>query len=229
MSDSASIQTNGGGQQVAAPRIEDFIKYVHAGVSAWEQAGQILVRLLREDPQVFRKITEAYDFITRDTLEVFHSIGIRTLYPLTMLLPRRVSYAVRAMRYDAQKRVCTEPIQVVSRLVGDKPVVERKSVSKLTDREVKQALWPKGNRSVEWQVRLLSAPKDPAKAMAQKLFAAPAATARTPKHVQNYAVRRTTGGGNNFVFEKTMAHNSMVQRVLLTEGQALIELTEYQD
>ena len=231
MENTTAIQTNGnGGRPVKidiAPSIREFIGYVHAGVSAWEKAGEILVKLRNEDPGVFRKITDAYEFITADSLEIFYSIGIRTLYPLTMLLPRRVSSAVRLMRYDAQKKVCQEPVNVVSRMVGDKAVIERKSVAKLTEREVKQALYPKGNRSVDWQVRKLTAPSHDLSDHAKKeVWRAPAPTTRVPVSVGFYAVRRAAAGAG-FCFEKTPARPVTTQRVLLTSGQAVIELTEY--
>lgn len=232
MENKALIQQNGNGGSPSktglAINVSEFVRLVHAGIEAWEQAGQILVQLRNEDPSVFQRITSEYEFITMDALEIFYAIGMRTLYPLVMLLPKHICNTVRTMRYDAQKKVCTEPIQIVSRMVGDKPVIERKSVAKLSERECKRALFPKGNRSIEWQIRDIQRPEAPLMDLRDRVFKAPPIAARVPKTVATYSVRRAIGG-KDFVFEKTMANTASNQRILLSEGQAVIELTEYKD
>jgi len=233
MENQTFIQNNGGGEPITtrpvievniAPKIEDFIAAVHAGVAAWETAGAMLVKMLEANKRVFTDIVTLYPFITIDTLEVFHSIGLRALYPLTMFLPRTVLPMVRRMRYDAQKQVTENPVQLVSRMIGGAPVIVRKPVAKLSADEARRCLWPKGNLSVETQVRKMN--DKITKALTR---AAPKLTEkeaqRLPVSKGKFVVRRGTGG--QFIFEKTMATPYNTQRVMLESGQAVIELCEW--
>jgi hypothetical protein len=229
MENKALIQNNGDSQPISVvlvnpPPIKDFIAAVDAGVKSWERAGQLLVEMLNRDRTVFKKITEAYPHITMDMLEVFHSIGLRALYPLTMMLPRTVLPIVRSMRYDAQVEVNNNLITVVSRMVGDKPVIIQKPVSKLSREEAGRSLCTRGTRSVEWQVKSLKnqtvtslLPK-PAQKTAKEIERKPIVRAK-------FVVRRGPGGA--FVMEKTMASPYNIQRVMLQDGQAVIELCEW--
>jgi hypothetical protein len=199
-----------------------FVTALQAGVNAWEAAGKILVSLRHEDEQVFQRIQKEHPFITPDMLEVFWNFGMRTMYPMVSLLPNGVRKHVQAMRYDAQVKICSEPVQVVTRLVGDKPVVVRKPVSRLTELEARRALGPKGNVSVERQVRELTAPPpDPVTMMPKTVV-----TERRPKEVARFAVSRGVAG--TWRFEPTMANPFTTQRVRLELGQCVIVIEEYQ-
>ena len=209
------------------PTIAKFITCLNAGINAWEAAGLMLVALRKEDADVFKRIMKEHPLITRDTLEVFYNIGIRTFYPMVALLPQRVYSTVKSMTYEAQKRVCSEPIEVVTRMFGDKPVVVRKSISELSSQDCRRALYSKGVVPTAKQIERLNNPAPrPILELTPKPVSAGNAV-RVPKVVGRYAVRRAVGGG--FCFEKTMANSMSTQRILLQGGQALIELTEYGD
>jgi hypothetical protein len=210
------------------PTIKNFVAALQAGVEQWEIAGRILVTLRNEDATVFRKITEAHSFITLDTLEVFYHIGQRTLYPLTVLLPKHVFRSLREMSYEQQVKLCATPINVVTRMVGDKPVIIRKPIAQLSQDDCRKTLWRKGNFSVDHQVKQLTNPKP---ITLQSFTPKPKSGAvqipvRTPKSVGFFAVSR--GPAGTWRFEKTNARPMSSQRVLLECGQAVIELTEYQ-
>lgn len=215
-------------QVIPAPTVDAFIAAVRRGVESWEEAGGILVQLAREDKNIFRKIAHDYPFITIDTLEVFHHIGTKSLYPMTVLLPRHVFPRVREMSYETQKKVCSEPVSVVTRMSGDKPVVIEKGIAKLTADEARKALCRRGNRSVEKQVKALTDGPDWATFTANTPKPVPATAQRLPKSVGLYSVRRGIGG-KDFVFEKTTARPYTLQKIILQHGQAVIELTEYDD
>lgn len=207
----------------AKPTINEFIAALNAGSDGWQRAGEILVALRREDDGVFDKIVHEYQFVTHDILDVFFQIGIKTLYPLALLLPRHVFCAVRQMRYDTQVRVMSDSVDVVTRQVGDKPVVIRKGVAKLSPDEVKRVLGKKGARPVAKQVAMLNT-------FTQKPTprpALPSIAIRTPKEVARFAVSRGVGG--TWRFERTQARSGAEQRVLLQTGQAIVVLTEYQN
>ena len=206
----------------AKPTINEFVAALNAGSDNWQRAGEILVALRREDDNAFHKIVHDYPFVTYDILDVFFQIGIKTLYPLALLLPRHVFSAVRQMRYDAQVKVMSDSIEVVTRQVGDKPAVIRKGIAKLSPDEVKRVLGKKGARPVAKQVALLNTftPKPVAKP------APPSIAIRTPKEVARFAVSRGVGG--TWRFERTQARSGAEQRVLLQTGQAIVVLTEYE-
>lgn len=206
------------------PTIAMFITAFQAGVNAWEAAGRILVALRSEDDDAFDRIEKEHPFITRDMLEVFWNFGMKTMYPMTALLPRSVQGHVRKMTYDAQVKICAEPLQVVTRMVGDKPVIVRKPVSKLTAEEAGRALWRKGNHTVEHQIKQLSSPpvKTISEFLPQNKVVIPE---RRPREVGRFAVSRGTAG--SWRFEKTTANPFTTQNVRLEHGQCVIVLQEY--
>jgi hypothetical protein len=112
---------------------------------------------------------------------------------LIVLLPRHAFKALREMKYDQQVKLCSEPVEIVSRISYDKPVVLRKPIAKMSADECKKALWRKGNRSVEHQVKVLQTSAIDIDGMFPKPVLPEAV--RTPKVVGRYAVLRAVGGG----------------------------------
>lgn len=216
-----AVQVASTGKCDAKPTVEAFIAALNAGAASWIRAGEILVTLRNEDQAVFGKICHDYPFVTADILDVFYQIGIHTLQPMALLLPKQAFNAVRQMRFDAQEKVITEPIEVVTRIAGDKPVVIRKGVAKLTPDECRRALCRKGVVPVAKQVANLKAPPIPT----TPDYKPTAPSVRLPKEVARFAVSRGVGG--TWRFERTMARYSNEQRVTLQSGQAILVLSEY--
>lgn len=205
------------------PTIEMFVAALNAGVNAWEAAGKILVSLRREDEDVFERIQKQHPFITADMLDVFYNFGLRTLYPMVALLPQACRSVVRTMPYEVQQRICAEPVEIVTRIVGDKPVVIRKPVTRLTAGECKRALWRKGNYTVAHQVKQLLNP--PVKPIQELLPKKVVVEERKPREVARFAVSRGTAG--MWRFEKTTANPWNTQNVRLELGQCVIVLQEF--
>jgi hypothetical protein len=206
------------------PTIEMFITALNAGINAWEAAGKILVALRAEEDDVFKRIHKDHPFVTQDMLEVFWNFGMRTLYPMVPLLPRTCQKFMREMPYEVQQRICAEPVQIVTRIVGDKPVVLRKPVTQLTAEECGRALWRNGNYTVEHQIKQMQNP--PVKTI-QELLPQPKTVVeeRKPREVARFAVSRGTAG--TWRFENTMANPFNTQNVRLEQGQCVIVLQEY--
>jgi hypothetical protein len=205
----------------APPSIDLFVTGIHAGINSWEAAGKILVKLLHEDANAFKRIIKAHPWLTIDLLEVFHSIGLRTFYPMVVLLPRPAYNRVRLMPYDVQQRICVEPVEVVTRLVmNDKPVIERKPVAQLTACEAERALDNHGQRPVKKQIQSLKEPVVVAKPISVENV-----NERKPREVGRFAVSRGTAG--SWRFEKTTASPFTTQNVRLEHGQCVIVLQEY--
>ncbi len=206
------------------PTIAKFIVCINAGVNSWEAAGRILVSLHKQDRDVFKRIQKEHPFINHDMLEIFHHIGTRSLYPMTLMLPRQSFNVVRLMPYEKQVKICAEPVEVVTRIVGDKPVVVRKNVAQMTADECRRALYDKGAYTVDHQVsQMTTMPAKTIQALTPK--PTPSNPERVPKVIGRYIVRRGVGG--QIVFEPTGASAYSTQRVILQEGKAIIELAEY--
>ena len=222
MENTKTVKSNSVAIIDSVPTIENFVAALNAGIEQWESAGRILVALRQSDGDAFKSINKAYPFITIDTLEVFYHIGTRTIYPLIVLLPRHVFKSLREMKYETQVEICSNPVQVVTRIDREqKPVVMLKPVAQMSAEECKNALWRKGNFSVKHQAEQLQLPPD-----INKMLPKPVVDVkRVANVVGRYSVRRAPGGG--FCFEKTGANTFMTQRVMLHDGQALIELAEY--
>ncbi len=207
-----------------APDIREFVRLVRAGAECWEQAGEVLVKLRNEDKFAFQKIHDEHPFITVEALEIFHHIGTKSLYPLVMLLPRDICAKVRTMRYEAQKAISTTPVEVVTRMVGDKPVIVHKSVAKLTSMEARTALCARGQVPVKAQIKAMINKITPPILPKPKPML-PKELERKPIARKKFAVRRGPSGA--WIFEPTMATPYNVQRVMLEGGQAVIELCEW--
>ena len=221
MQNKMAVQTSQGRVIAGDVTVARFIAALTSGAKSWQEAGDILVALRNEDEKVFDKILVAHSFLTQEMLEVFYHIGTRSLHPMALLLPKHVFNAVKGMNYDAQAEFQTAPVQVVTRMVGDKPVVVRKPINKLTPQEAKWALCRKGNVSVDKQVKKMAALAVPAAPKAAPVKVEP----RKPVEVARFAVRR--GPGGTWAFEKTNANPWTTQNIVLHEGQAVICLTEY--
>jgi hypothetical protein len=196
-----------------------------AGAKHWSEAGEILVQLRNEDEHAFERIVAAHNFITHDMLEIFYHIGTKALHPMAPLLPRHVLAEVRkaGMTYEVQEEVMAGNVTVVTRVDHGVPVTKSKPISKLTAKEARYVLTRKGNASVAKQVSRLNGLAKPEPPKPASYKPTPPAV-RLPKVIGQWAVRRTPAG---YTFEKTMASHSGVQRVILSEGAALIQLVEY--
>ena len=85
--------------------IDRFVSNIECGIDFWIKAGEILVKMKKDDPDVFQVITKCHPWVTLDVLETMHSIGLKALHPRVLLLPPKIASSVAAMPYDAQKYV----------------------------------------------------------------------------------------------------------------------------
>lgn len=209
--------------------IESFVSCVKSGVESWEKAGQIIVALRKSDPLIFERINRSYPFITIDSLEMFYGIGTKSVYPMTLLMPRHVFSVVRGLGYDTQKSLMEEPIQIVTRIAAGKPVIERKSIAKCSKDDIRKAICSRGNIPVEKQVKALTRQQETSVSVAlapkPKVVASPKDIQRVPVSRGLFAIYRNNAG--NFCFEKTTARPYNLQRVMLEDGRAVIELAQY--
>ncbi len=208
-----------------APTVDQFVDLVGKGGECWILAGELLVKLKGENPNVFREIADAHPFLTVDALEIFYHIGTRSLHPLSLLLPRDIFAKVRTMRFEAQQAVLSAPVEVVSRMSGDMPVIIRKPVSKLTNEEARRALYSRGNIPVKEQIKAIRLEvKAPAIVNTNPT---PHMTAKRRLISKGkFAISKNPAG--SFMFQKTAATPYDLQRVMITGAETVIELCIYE-
>lgn len=115
-------------------RIEQFIQRVNAGVSAWQEAGRLLVDLVEEEGQVIlTEIQQRCPGLSFDTLELFLSIGRREIYPLLACDDSKGAEYLAGLPYDIQETLYRDGVTVVDE--GGESVVP---VGKLTSWECRQ-------------------------------------------------------------------------------------------
>lgn len=142
-------------------KVNDFLGKLHLGKSFFEDAAELLVTMLDEDPQVFDRILEvAHEaWLTRDVLSVFECIGRKQLTVEAMFLPKHVLDRLIAFPEDVQRRIASEAVPVF-RSEGKSRTyqggtVGYKSAKDMTRREAARAIGPAGIRTPEEQAEIL--------------------------------------------------------------------------
>jgi len=95
--------------EVTKTGIDLFITFVESGIECWVLAGQKIVRLKKERPDVFKDIIRAAPWISTAVLESFHRIGEGSLSPKALLLPPRQAAIVAGLSRAEQDAVLAWP------------------------------------------------------------------------------------------------------------------------
>lgn len=138
--------------------IERFIGYVELGIDFFEKAGEELVRLKKNDPDIFEAITSEHKWMTKDMLLVFENIGLKKIHPMTLLMPNHVFAKLSEMPYEQQKYLAEGmEVEVVSSSDlrnGYHQNGVRKLLSELTKPEAELVLSRNGVRTPKEQVEV---------------------------------------------------------------------------
>jgi hypothetical protein len=134
-------------------QIDSFISKVEMGVQWFKDAGEMLVRMLDKNPDIFTDILAQSNvpWITRDVLQVFESIGRNKLAVEAMFLPQHVLKRIIELPLSVQEGIATQPVPVVSGLREGTHSVIQKPAAKLTRNEAERAIGPKGIRPIDEQ------------------------------------------------------------------------------
>ena len=124
--------------------VERFAGLVSAGVKAWAEAGELLVKMKDEDDSIFERIIEKYPGISWDILTTFENIGRKRIYPFLMLDNCPGSKKLMLLPYEDQVRFYQAKIDVVVRVENGQPVVEKKRLQQLSKPELDRLFF--GNR-----------------------------------------------------------------------------------
>jgi hypothetical protein len=137
-------------------KIDTFAKLVKDGLNKWTKAGELLVSIIDDDPNCFKKIVKRHPFITNDLLSAFERIGRKQLHPMLLLSNSVASRRIASFPYAEQNRIMTDGVHVLRRHGGRDEFV-RKSIDELTQSDVNLSLDDRRLKSPEEQKKALDA------------------------------------------------------------------------
>lgn len=99
--------------KLANNRIAEFIETYQKGVDAWVKAGEILVEMVEQDPDVFEKIVEKCPSINIGALYLFEQMGRKMLHPRLLLSDSPGYQKLATLPLSLQERYIDEPVPLV--------------------------------------------------------------------------------------------------------------------
>lgn len=130
--------------------IEKFVGLVQTGVLAWSQAGEMLVNLVNDNPNVYSEIIKSNPNITFEMLLVFEKIGRRQIYPPLLMDNSPAARLLMGMPYEMQEKFSREPVEIVVELNGEVKL-EKRYIKELSHYEAQQVFTECGVRPLEMQ------------------------------------------------------------------------------
>lgn len=94
------------------PTVKEFLGNLELGFDFLQTAGDQLCKMKADDFDVFDRILEQCDYITRDMLDTLLLIGRKEIHPRIMLLPKHVYSKVCGLPYEEQEKICSAPIPI---------------------------------------------------------------------------------------------------------------------
>lgn len=132
--------------------IETFVVLVRSGIELWSRAGEMLVKLVEENPNVYAEIIEKNQSITFEMLLAFERMGRKQIYPPLLMDTSPGAKKLLELPYEMQEKFCKEPVEVVISDNGDSPIVEKRYVKELTGYEARVVFSDERPRTVSEQV-----------------------------------------------------------------------------
>jgi hypothetical protein len=93
--------------------VSKFIEAYQRGMSAWEEAGRIIVAIVDNDPHAVDDIVKLCPALTPSIIHVFERIGRGLLLPALAMDTSAGAAKLRELPLSAQKRYETEPVPLV--------------------------------------------------------------------------------------------------------------------
>ena len=137
-------------------RAGKFAGLVNAGVNSWTQAGRLLVEMVDQDPDTFKKITTLHPAISHEMLAIFERIGRNQVYPYLLLDTSPGCRKLLELPYESQVEIFKHGVDVVVDLKRGtrEPVVERKRIQQISSFEASVVFADGELRSVERQASI---------------------------------------------------------------------------
>ncbi len=93
--------------------VNKFIEAYQRGMSAWEEAGRIIVAIVDNDPHAVDDIVKLCPSLTPSIIHVFERIGRGLLLPALAMDTSAGAAKLRELPLSAQKRYETEPVPLI--------------------------------------------------------------------------------------------------------------------
>ena len=133
-----------------------FAALVNAGVNSWTQAGKLLVEMVDQDPDAFKKIITLYPAISHELLAIFERIGRNQVYPYLLMDNSPGCRKLLELPYESQVEIYKHGVDIVTGLktkTGE-PIVERKRVQQISSFDASMVFADGELRSVDRQVAI---------------------------------------------------------------------------
>ena len=136
---------------VSKTQINEFVSLIWQGVEAWVKAGEMFVRLLDLDPDLYSKITAAHPQISAGTLARFEQLGRKAIDPRLLLCECPGYDRLEHLPLSQQALHIEQPVPVFELSEDGKEDHRLVPVSKLTMAQARQVFTPTRVRSVAEQ------------------------------------------------------------------------------
>jgi len=100
-------------RQEANESILQFIALFKQGVEAWIKAGEILVKLVEDDPHAYDYIIQKCPQLNAGILGRFEQMGRKTLHPQLLLTASPGFAKLQKLPFSLQERYIEEPVPLV--------------------------------------------------------------------------------------------------------------------
>jgi hypothetical protein len=145
--------------KIADP-VDEFLRAIKAGIDCWREAGEILCRLVENDPGVFGAISRRVPWLTYDILLAFQRIGQKQLCPYLLLDGSAASKRLAFLPYEKQVAIYNEKsVQIAFETNDGSYEVRDMDWHFLTRSEAELVFDETGVRSFDEQVAILKKSK----------------------------------------------------------------------
>lgn len=138
MSDSKLTRTEAS-LKIETQIAQRFIDALNRGLSAFVEAGEILVNALAEHPNIKERIMELEPRIDPQALADMERIGRKQLHPMLTVSNKPALRALRRMPYSEQERYSSEPVELLIVDSADKTSTLQVSIHNMTADQSRQA------------------------------------------------------------------------------------------
>lgn len=139
-------------------QVSMFCDLMNRGVELWVAAGELLVKMVDQNPNAYSIIQREFPHVSIDTLLAFERIGRKEIFPYLLLDGSPGARKLVALPYDVQNKYYKQPVKVLVGWRNGKPLVEDKTVTQMSKFEADRAFSSRGLRTVDEQIDLLPKP-----------------------------------------------------------------------
>lgn len=136
--------------------IDRFIKLIQRGINCWVNAGELLVKMTEEDPDICHKILSHHKHISEATLDAFLRIGRKEVHPYLIMDPSPAAKRLAALPYEDQLKIYNEGLPVVVEDPERGLVRQFKKVHDVTAKELAVVFQADKIRTVKEQIEVLT-------------------------------------------------------------------------